>query len=77
MSDRQPLSPILARIDLQETDPVGELQDALAELGTVLPRKLILGWTAEQFFEALHYARAMQARLEPLPDVPEKPSFIP
>lgn len=60
-----------------DKDLIAELQDSLAELGTVLSRDVIQSWTPQQFFEALHYCRAMHARLEPPPDVPQKPDFIP
>jgi hypothetical protein len=74
---REPVGPVLARIELRESDPAGELRDALAGLGTVLPLEVIRSWSPDQFFAAVHYCRRMQARPADLPDVPARPEFIP
>ena len=73
---RPPLSPILDRIELRETDLTAELMDALAECGISVSRETVDGWDPDQFFEALHWARAKAAWLRPKFE-PEKPSFIP
>ena len=81
--NRQPLEPISAERMLAMTphelcglDLCQEIQDVLAALGVPIAMETIRAWSPSQTFEAMHYARAMQARRSEPVDVPGKPAFI-
>jgi len=81
---RQPLEPIsMERMQAMTIRELGqlylsqEIQDAMAALGVPIALETIRAWSPSQTFEAMHYARAMQARRSEPVDVPGKPAFIP